>query len=96
MFPRHLGYEIAILTVICTVALFLFPTVSGSYCAVHGPVTALLSLRVKLKLQLGMALVALRRWGHGLRGRSAELCTVRPTVLSPQSVPSEQIPVLRC
>ncbi|MGA8869297.1 MAG: hypothetical protein WB510_20145, partial [Candidatus Sulfotelmatobacter sp.] len=64
MFPGRLGYEIAILAVICTVAIFLFPTARGPYSVVHGPVTALLGLRAKLKLWLAMDLAALRLLRH--------------------------------
>jgi hypothetical protein len=55
MIPRHLGYQFTIFAIFCTVAIFVFPAGSGSYSAVHGPVTALLSLRANLKLWLGMA-----------------------------------------
>jgi len=46
MFPRHLGYELAIFTVVCAVALFLFPAV-GPSISVHGPMAAWLNLRSK-------------------------------------------------
>lgn len=98
MFPRHLGYEIVILTVICTVALFLFPTASGPYSAVHGPVTALLSFRVRLKRWLRMMLVGLRSLGHVLPRSFPALRTVRQKILPLQSDlrDQEQVAVLRC
>ena len=52
---RHrLGYEIAILAAVCTLAIFLFPGVSGPYPIVHGPVTALRAMRTWLTLMIGL------------------------------------------
>ena len=96
MFPRDLGYEFAILAVICTVAIFLFPMARGSYSAVHGPVTALLSLRAKLKLWLGIALAALHLLGRMQREPFASLLAAWQELLLPQAVPPGQISVLRC
>ncbi len=95
MFPRHLGYEVAIVTVICTVSIFLFPAARGPYSAIYGPATALFSLRAGLTLRLLMALdaiqgverVFLKTW-EGLRASQNALAT--------KFVPSEQIAVLRC
>ena len=53
--PRQLSYEFALVAILCTVALFLFPAVQGPYSAVHGPVTALLSLKAKVFLCLRLA-----------------------------------------
>ena len=77
-------------------AIFLFPVARGPFCAVHGPVTALLSLRLRLKLWLGMALAALHLLGRVLPDSLAALRAAVPTSLLPQSVSPEQIPVLRC
>lgn len=96
MFPRHLGYEFAILAIICTVAIFLFPTARGPYSAVHGPVTTLFSLRVRVKLWLGMALAALHVLDRVRSFRFAELRAVRHRVLLLPSVFPEPIAVLRC
>lgn len=94
MFPRHLGYEVAILAAICTIGIFLFPSSSGPYSAVHGPVTALLSLRMQLKVWLGMTLAAL----HLVipRDDGAALRIARLNVLLSQLVPDEWSLVLRC
>ena len=93
MFPRHLGYEIVVLTTICTVAIFLFPAASGPYSAVHGPVTALLSFRLRLKFCLGMALAALRSLGGAL---VSSFQATWQEIFSPQLVPPRQMAVLRC
>lgn len=96
MFPRNLGYEFAILVVICTVAIFLFPAARGSYSAVHGPVTALLTLRVKLRLWLSIVLAALRVASYIRRNCSADWLAVRQQVILPQAVTIEDVSVLRC
>jgi hypothetical protein len=95
MFPRDLGYEFAILVVICTVAIFLFPAARGSYSVVHGPVTALLTLRAKLRLWSSIALAALYVLGHIRPVRSADWLAARPQVLLSQAVTLEDISVLR-
>ncbi len=92
MFRRRLGYEVAILAAICTICIFLFPASTGPYSAVHGPVTALLTLRVRLKLWLGMALAVLHLL---VVSALAALRTACLEVLLPQLVPPE-ITVLRC
>jgi hypothetical protein len=60
---RHLGYELALVAMICTLAIFLFPAVSGPYPTVHGPVTALRAMRAWLLLliALTLALIGLAR-----------------------------------
>lgn len=95
MFSRHLGYEIAIAVVICTVCLFLFPTVGGSYSAVHGPVTALRSLRLRLKLWLAIALAALRLLRLMLGDSSVALQHAWQKI-GAHSIHPRQTAVLRC
>lgn len=96
MFSRRLGYEIAILVVVCTVALFLFPTARGTYSAVHGPVTALLSFHTRIKLRLGMALAGLRFAGRMVPSGSEALRIAWLEIFLLQSAPQGQIAVLRC
>jgi hypothetical protein len=59
MLRRHLGYELALTAIVCTLAIFLFPSVSGPYPIVHGPVTALRAMRAWLVLLIGMTLTFL-------------------------------------
>ncbi|HXZ33875.1 MAG TPA: hypothetical protein VEH30_16480 [Terriglobales bacterium] len=59
MLRRDLGYELAIMAIICTLAIFLFPSVSGPYSIVHGPVTALRAMRLWLALLIGLTLTSL-------------------------------------
>jgi hypothetical protein len=96
MFPRHMGYEVAIVTVICTVAIFLFPAASGPYSAVHGPATALLSMRTRLRLWLRMALEAMQLTGRTLLNSFEALLIALQNALLPQSVPPERMAILRC
>lgn len=59
MFFRQLRYELALVAILCVIALFFFPALQGPYSAVHGPVTALLSLKAKLFLCLALLLAAM-------------------------------------
>ncbi len=95
MIPRHLGYEFTIFAIFCTVAIFVFPAASGSYSAVHGPVTALLSLRAKFKLWLGMAVAALQL-ARIMPTSFAARDTARQMIPLAQSVPPEPSTILRC
>lgn len=42
---------LAILAVFCVLTIFFFPPMQGPYCVVHGPVTALLSVRAAASLR---------------------------------------------
>lgn len=44
----------AVLALFCVLAIFFFPALQGPYPAVHGPVTALLSLRTAARLRLAI------------------------------------------
>jgi len=89
-------FGFAILAILCTAALFLFPAVRGSYTAVHGPVTALRSLKNKLLiwLQTGQAALYLRAGRLTRHG----CCSWFPLhqVQRLRSSPSEFNSVLRC
>lgn len=49
MTPRLAEYELAIVAIFCIMGIFLFPAVQGPYSAVHGPVTALQSVRSRIR-----------------------------------------------
>jgi hypothetical protein len=56
---------LAVVAVICVLAVFFFPAMQGPYSAVHGPVTALLSARAAGNLRATIthaALNALHVW----------------------------------
>ncbi len=44
----------ALLAALCVLSIFFFPGVEGPYPAVHGPVTALLSLRAAARLRVAI------------------------------------------
>lgn len=50
----------AVLAVFCVLMIFFFPAAQGPYCVVHGPVTALLSVRAAISLQLRIVRAGLR------------------------------------
>jgi len=45
---------LAVVALLCVLTIFFFPAVEGPYCAVHGPVTALLSIRASAALRGGL------------------------------------------
>jgi hypothetical protein len=50
---------LALIVLFCVLLIFLFPVVLGPYPAVHGPVTALFSLRTASRLRMGIILAGL-------------------------------------
>jgi hypothetical protein len=59
MLSRRLAVKWAVLAVICTAAVFLFPAATGPFTAVHGPATALRAWHMAVSTLAGMALVAM-------------------------------------
>jgi len=55
----RIACALAIVAVLCVLAVFFFPGSVGPYSAVNGPVTALLSLRAASVLRLGIVQAAL-------------------------------------
>ena len=51
MTPGRIACVLAVLAAVCVLATFFFPGMEGPYPAVHGPVTALLSLRAATRLR---------------------------------------------
>jgi len=91
---RHrLGYEIAILAAVCTLAIFLFPGVSGPYPIVHGPVTALRAMQAWLLLLFGL-MPALLGLANLVRTRFGIASAF--TSLVKQIDPLQQSSTLRC
>ena len=72
MKPRRIDCGLAILVLLCVLALFLFPAMQGPYSAVHGPVTALQSARSAARLRVSIVRSAL----HVLRDSSISLLVV--------------------
>jgi hypothetical protein len=60
MIPRRsLRLDLVIVVLLCTLSIFLFPATSGSYTAVHGPVTALRAARAFIATFWSMTLAVL-------------------------------------
>ena len=55
----RIACALAVVTVVCVLAVFFFHGIEGPYSAVNGPVTALLSVRAASVLRLGIVQAAL-------------------------------------
>jgi hypothetical protein len=93
---RQLSYEFALVAILCTLALFLFPAVQGPYSAVHGPVTALLSLKAKVFLCLALLLAAMHLLACGVAVCHLVLRITLDELFFPASFDSAHAAVLRC
>ena len=51
---RRIASFLAVLAVLCVLAVFFFHAIEGPYSAVHGPVTALLSARAAAGLRMAI------------------------------------------
>src|SRR2546427_576614 len=52
------GHGLAVLAIIGTLGILLFPAANGPYCVTHGPVTAFRAVRIGLILLLSLLLSA--------------------------------------
>lgn len=52
MTPGRIACALAVLAALCVLAIFFFPSIEGPYSVVHGPVTALLSIRAAAPLRV--------------------------------------------
>lgn len=93
---RQLSYEFVLVVILCTVALFLFPAVQGPYSAVHGPVTALLSLKARVFLCLALLLAAMHLLARCVAGCHPSLRIPLDGLVFPASFDSDYPAVLRC
>ena len=99
MTPSRIEPTLAVFAVFCVLALFFFPSMEGPYSAVHGPVTALLSLRAALRLR-GMirgGVRAARMWfARVLLALTALRIRSDFPVASPSNLAAACASVLRC
>lgn len=97
LFSRLFSYEFALLAILCTMGLFFFPAVHGSYASVHGPVTALRSIKIRLWICLALALAAFTKVGRRLAD-DASTFRIKPRPDGPifGSSPPEASAILRC
>lgn len=65
---RHFGYELAVVAIAGTLAIFLFPAVSGPFSVVYGPASALRAAQAWVQflatLSLLLALCAALVWEY--------------------------------
>jgi len=54
MILSRIGWEVAVLAVLCVAAIFFFPAMQGPYSAVNGPVTALQSAQAAARLRVAI------------------------------------------
>ena len=76
------------LALVCVLGIFFCPVVSGPYSAVHGPVTALLSIRAAARLRMTIVrggLGAIRGWFGRL---GAALAMLSPAMRASRIDPS--------
>jgi hypothetical protein len=93
---RQFAFEVAILATLCIASIFFFPAVSGSYSTVHGPVTALRSIKTKARTLFTLALAALYGFGSMAMPLWTAFGRQRREVLLPPTSPPESISILRC
>jgi hypothetical protein len=92
---------LALLAVFCVLGIFFFPVMNGPYSAVHGPVTALLSIRAAARLRLTIVragITAIRGWfGRvGMALATLSWTAFQTAMAGPNSLPAELNTVLRC
>lgn len=101
MTPGRVACGFAVLALVCVLGIFFCPVVSGPYSAVHGPVTALLSIRAAARLRMTIVrhgLGAIR----GCFGRVGAALTrlswnaLATASLELNTLPSEFSTILRC
>lgn len=100
MTPDRIAVALAVFAVICVLAIFLFPVMEGPYPAVHGPVTALLSIRAAARIRVAIraGVKAVRGWlgrvniGVIPTSLHADVCIALP----PGSSSAGSVSVLRC
>jgi len=74
MTPWRIGWELAVLAVLCILMIFLFPAAQGPYPVVHGPATALQAARAALRVRIGIVQAALNSFGCSLLSPLVVLC----------------------
>jgi hypothetical protein len=101
MTPGRIAYGFALVALLSVLGIFLFPAMQGPYSAVHGPVTALLSIRAATRLRMIIVragLIALRDSLHRLTLmlRMLSWPALASTACDLNSFPGEFCTILRC
>jgi len=100
MAPGRIAYALAVLAVLCVLTVFFFPGMEGPYSAVHGPVTALLSIRAaaRLRVLIRAGVTGLRVWFACTYVMAISLAAI-PNAFAefvPRSLNEASAAVLRC
>ena len=74
MLRHRLGYQLALLAIVCTLGIFLFPVTSGPYPSVHGPASALRALRAWMLLLALLSLTFAGAAGRATPRSWLDLC----------------------
>ena len=99
MNPGRIVCALAVMAVLSVLTIFFFPSLQGPYSVVHGPVTALLSLRAATMLRSAIA-----RAGQSVRRSCERMSAVMPA-WSTKAISTQEIPanltlasssILRC
>src|SRR5215469_3161450 len=101
MTPGRVACGLALLAVFCVLGIFFFPVMDGSYSAVHGPVTALLSIRAAARLRMTIVragITAIRgRFGRvGVAFATLSWSALQTAAAGPNRLPADLGIVLRC
>ncbi len=98
----RIACALAVLAVVCVLGIFFFPVMNGPgpYSAVHGPVTALLSVRAAVRLRMIIVHTGLDVI-RGCFGSRIALAIFSWSALAPNaskldSLPAGFVTILRC
>lgn len=90
------GCHFAVLAILCTLAIFLFPAVRGPFPATHGPATSLEITRAWQWLCLFLAVILLIHLARRIAGVAAFCFDPAHRAAAPRFLPLEELSVLRC
>ncbi len=95
---NRIGTLLALLAVICVLAVFFVHAVQGPYSVVHGPVTALLSVRAAVGLRMAIVHAASNPPQSGLTSPLVSLSFLAAAIVWIESASSFAGPALtlRC
>ena len=100
MTPGRIACVLAVGAAVCVLASFFFPGIEGPYPAVHGPVTALLSIRAaaRLRVRIRAGIEAMRiRLGLAYGEPVSLISVASPCVEFPVTIANAgSVAVLRC
>lgn len=91
----NLDFTTVLVTIICTVLIFLFPAVRGPYSAVNGPVTGLRAMVAGLRMRFLIALPAIHLASLSVTSCLHKFSSACRTLFLPHSPPHDDL-VLRC